>query len=249
MSTIRLYKDAKYLEAMTIILLNENIPFYIDSNRNNSWFSKNPGHVFFADEGFNAWRDTPGEDDYSYVDAFVTGDFTDQEFSDLEDILMGVDIVDISVLDKFRIETQTLELKEAVVTHKNNYDFRTIYIEGRDCMMYEVCKPFTDVPYTTAIFNFKEAGHLQFFSALFTIGSWGICREDMDFLFNVWKHLNMPGEYNIEKIIKEAINECAHGKVEPRVYRRTIEQVLEKWDTTGFIGVRSPHSNKGASQT
>lgn len=245
MATIRLYKAAKKLDAMTAILLKENIPFYVDSNRSNQWFSKNPGHVFYEDEGFNIWSDTPGEEDYMYVGAFVTGDFTDQEFSDLEDILMGVGI-DISVLDRFRIETQTLELEDDVVTHKNNYDFRTIYIEGRDCMMYEVCKPFTDVPYTTAIFNFKEAGHLQFFSALFTIGSWGICREDMDFLFNVWKHLNMSGEYNIEKIIKEAIEECTHGKIEPRVYRRTIEQVLEKWDTTGFIGVRS---NTDASQT
>lgn len=248
MSTIRIYKDAKSLEVMTAILSKENIPFYVDSNRNNSWFSNNQGHVFFENEGFNIWSDTPGEEDFMYVGAFVTGDFTDQEFSDLEDILMGVGL-DLSVLDKFRIETQTLELKDDVVTHKNNYDFRTIYIEGRDCMIYEVCKPFTDVPYTTAIFNFKESGHLQFFSALFTIGSWGICREDMDFLFNVWKHLNMPGEYNIEKIIKEAIAECDHGKVEPRVYRRTIEQVLEKWDTTGFIGVRSLRSNKDASQT
>lgn len=246
MSTIRLYKDAKNLEAMTAILSNENIPFYVVSSRTNQWFSKNPGHVFFEDEGFNIWADNPGEEDYTFVDAFVTGDFTEQEFSDLEDILLGVEDLDLDVLDKFRIETQALELKEDVVTHKNNYDFRTIYIEGRDCMMYEVCKPFTDVPYTTGVFNFKEAGHLQFFSALFTIGSWGICREDMDFLFNVWKHLNMPGEYNIENIVKEATEECARGKVEPRVYRRTIEQVLQRWDETNFIGLRS---NKAASRT
>lgn len=261
--SIRLYKDSPGLDGMVEMLSKHNVPFYVDSNRSNSWFAKNPGHVFNLDYGgFVTWSDNPGDEGYMLVDAFVTGDLTYDELVNLERILhynaledgekygdpnyMESEYLNFSVLDKFRIETQTKEVKEEKVTHKNNYDFRTHPIPDRDCMLYEVCKPFTDVPYTTAIFNFEEAGHLQFFSALFTIGSWGICREDMDFLFCVWKHLKMPGEYNIENIVKEATEACAQGKIEPRVYRRTIEQVLEKWKETNFIGLRS---NRGANQT
>lgn len=157
---------------------------------------------------------------------------------DLDDPLLEDEKLEL--FKDFKIEPQVLTLKEPEpIIHEKSYKFTTRYVAEKDTMFYQVCKPFTDLPFTCVVFNYSDIGHRKFFSSLFTTASWGICSEDMDFLEQAWIHLGMPPDgYDIEEIVKEQIKKCEQGEVEPRVYRRTIDQVLETFEKRGFIGPR-----------
>lgn len=114
------------------------------------------------------------------------------------------------------------------------YNFRHYYLEPRDIMVYEVVKPHTDLPYTTITAEYKEKGHLPFFSSLFISESWGICAHDISFLKQIWTHLKMDGEFDVEKLYRDRVEACTPGPgripdAEPIVYRRTLEEIVERY--------------------
>lgn len=92
-------------------------------------------------------------------------------------------------------------------------------------MLYEVVKPYTDLPYVTLNLNFTENGHLDFFTSLFICTSWGICSDDVMFLKQCWNNLEMNGEFDLDKMLKERIDRCKKGEPEPRVWRAFLEHV------------------------
>jgi hypothetical protein len=114
------------------------------------------------------------------------------------------------------------------------YSFRYLHLEEDDVMLFEVCKPFTDLPYTSVIRTFSLVGPKPFFPSLYICTTWGVSRYDLPFLKHLWQvefHWNVL-EFDMDKMLKEATEACypSPGMIpesEPEVYRRSIEQVVE----------------------
>lgn len=118
------------------------------------------------------------------------------------------------------------------VEYPDYYQFRSQYLEHYDIMLYEVVKPFTDLPYTSVTRNYNVKGHLPFFTDLFICQSWGVARDDIAFLINMWKELKMDGTFNLEVLMKEATEKCMPQddrlpEPEPEVYRRCLEDTIQ----------------------
>lgn len=103
-----------------------------------------------------------------------------------------------------------------------NQDYELRYQLLNDTMVYEVIKPNTDRSYTTIVNGFKKNGHVKFFTNLFACKSWGVYNQDIAFLKQCWKHLNMPGDFDLDKLLKDTKYD-----VPPKVWRSTLEHVLE----------------------
>jgi hypothetical protein len=113
-----------------------------------------------------------------------------------------------------------------------HYELFTKHIEDRDVMLIQVEKPFCDLPYTVVIREFSKKGYNSFFTDLFICESWGVSRKDFEFLQQVWEYWQMTGEYDLDKMLREATQKCfpqegIQPEAEPEVYRRPIENVLE----------------------
>lgn len=112
------------------------------------------------------------------------------------------------------------------------YDLNTRFLEDEDIMLYEVVKPFTDLPYTSITRNYSKKGHKPFFTDLFICQSWGVARADIMFLKSCWTFLQMVGEFNLDVLLKEATDKCLPSEnnipePEPEVYRRDINSVIK----------------------
>jgi len=103
------------------------------------------------------------------------------------------------------------------------------YEVENDVAFCQVTKPFTDRPYTCIIRDFYKTGFEPLFTALYVCQSWGVTNLDHAFLMQLWAHLNMPGELNIEQRLLSEIELCKNGKPEPEVYRLDISGVKEQW--------------------
>jgi hypothetical protein len=99
-------------------------------------------------------------------------------------------------------------------------------------MLYQVIKPFTDLPYTSVTREYSRKGHIPFFTDLFICQSWGVARNDIGFLQHMWTELKMDGEFNLDALMKDATEKCypsdsAIPSAEPEVYRRCIDDVVQ----------------------
>lgn len=122
------------------------------------------------------------------------------------------------------------EIDETITTEY--YELKTRYFADHDTIIYEVKKPYTDLPYTTITKNFSNVGHTPFFTSLFICQSWGVCKEDILFLKKTWNEMNMDGEFDLDVLLKERTEACYPSdnrapEPEPTVYRRTLQQVLD----------------------
>ena len=131
-----------------------------------------------------------------------------------------------------RPELQISKLPEENIDEKNEgYCFETFYIEDKNTMLYEVKKPYTDLPYTSVIRNFSERGHRAFFPSLYICKSWGVSRYDLPFLSFIWKQLGLEENFDMDSMLKETTEKCYPSEngipePEPEVYRRCISDVL-----------------------
>lgn len=137
----------------------------------------------------------------------------------------------------FRILTPPVIVKPIIENepeknhYQDHYSLETRFIEEHDTMLYQVTKPFTDLPYTTLTREYSKKGHLPFFTSLFICQSWGVSNKDIAFLKKVWEDFKMSGEFNIDILLKERTEMCYPSsgiapEPEPIVYRRCIEDVL-----------------------
>jgi hypothetical protein len=144
---------------------------------------------------------------------------------------------EIKFADKLlqRPVSQVIPLLDSIEEEKSVpnecYLFQSHYAKDRDTMLYEIRKPFTDLPYTSVTRNFSVRGNKPFFASLYICSSWGVSRDDLPFLSFIWKQLEMVGEFDIDSILKEATERCypGEGRVpepEPEVYRRELKEVL-----------------------
>lgn len=114
-----------------------------------------------------------------------------------------------------------------IPNHTVDYEFETKLDSINDVCFYQVNKPYTDLPYTTITRDFSQHGHTPFFTSLFIADSWGVSSADIVFLSKAWAHLNMEGEFNLERMYMERVQGCFKGAPEPEVFRRTIPQVQD----------------------
>jgi hypothetical protein len=116
---------------------------------------------------------------------------------------------------------------------KSFYSFRYHHVEEDDIMLFEVCKPFTDLAYTSVIRSFSVVGPKPFFPSLYICTSWGVSRHDLPFLKHLWEqefHWSLD-DFDMDEMLREATEACYPSpgvvpQLEPEVYRRCIEEVL-----------------------
>ncbi len=117
----------------------------------------------------------------------------------------------------------------------DQYTFNSFLCPERNVSLFEIVKPHTDLPYTIVVRDFNNRGLLPVFTSLVICHSWGVCSEDLGFLKELWRFLEMEeefGMFDIEALMKDATERCVptEGRLpepEPEVYRRTIDQVLQ----------------------
>ena len=114
---------------------------------------------------------------------------------------------------------------------QSHYSFDCKHLEDEDIMLYQVIKPFTDLPYTSVTRNYSKKGHIPFFTDLFICQSWGVARNDIAFLKFMWSELGMDGEFDLDNLMKSATESCYPSETsipnsEPEVYRRSISDVI-----------------------
>lgn len=127
-----------------------------------------------------------------------------------------------------KVELEDIEIKKQ---EQDYYALNRCFLEKQDIMLYEVTKPFTDLPYTSVTRNYSKKGHLPFFTDLFICQSWGVARADIAFLAEMWKELKMTGEFDLDKLLKEATEKCMPQEntlpePEPEVYRRSLQDTI-----------------------
>ena len=108
----------------------------------------------------------------------------------------------------------------------DHYGYREHLHEEQDVMLHEVVKPFTDRPYVSVTRGWKEKGMSEFWSSLFICDSWGL-GADISFLHQLWKHKGNIEDMPLEQMVKERVDRCQGLEREPEVYRRTLEEVQE----------------------
>lgn len=127
--------------------------------------------------------------------------------------------------------TASIEDTPMLEADQDYYGFNRCYLDQQDIMLYEVTKPHTDLPYTSVTKNYSKKGHLPFFTDLFICQSWGVARDDIAFLKEMWKELNMEGDFDIETLMKNATEKCMPKddqlpEPEPEVYRRSLNDTI-----------------------
>lgn len=84
------------------------------------------------------------------------------------------------------------------------YDFREYHLKDRNVALFEITKPFTDLPYTLVLRDFDHTGYLPLFSGFYIEMSWGVSPKDDEYLRFLWKKLGMEGECDL---VRQSVNE------------------------------------------
>ena len=84
------------------------------------------------------------------------------------------------------------------------------------------------------------------FSGFFAASSWGAAIADIQFMNQLWKWKEMPGDFNCEAVVKARVDRVVKGgEKEPRVWRNTLENVVEIVESGTYSGL----SNKRRGST
>jgi hypothetical protein len=149
-----------------------------------------------------------------------------------------IEIYDLQFLEKPTVapnvqiikNTDLLGEEPEIVNYPDCYGFRQIFKDN--IAFYEITKPHTDRPYTTYVEDYQNKVK-DLFSNFFISTSWGVAPADINFLKELWKWkmMDTSEEFDCEKLLKERIDRCRNGEPEPRVYRKTLEDVMEMYFT------------------
>lgn len=111
------------------------------------------------------------------------------------------------------------------------YQFRSHLHEESDIAFFEIIKANSLTPYTTIVHDFSNVGYKPLFTNYFTVNVFKNDCIAIQFLMKLWERF-MEGPMDLDQLLKEATEACYPGEnfipnAEPRVYARTIEQVME----------------------
>jgi|DEB19_MinimDraft_2_1074335.scaffolds.fasta_scaffold04412_1 hypothetical protein len=144
--------------------------------------------------------------------------------------------------------TDLLGEEPELVTYPDCYGFRQFFKDNVG--FFEITKPNTDRPFTTYVEKYSENGK-DLFSNFFISTAWGVARDDLAFLKELWKWKMMDTgeELDCEKLLKERIERCQNGEPEPRVYRKSLEDVMEIYvKITAMVGEKRQRQNGESSR-
>jgi len=132
-------------------------------------------------------------------------------------------------------DTDIVKVKDMT---KYYYKFESKHLSELDLMMYEITKPFVDRPFTVLVEKFSENGPKQLFSDLFISEDWGNDSMDIRFLDSLWNYLKLKDKFDVDAILKERTescypNESGEIRCEPKVYRISMESMMEKGEMNG----------------
>lgn len=166
------------------------------------------------------------EDNWNRIQQYVEEHVTDS-------IIDMTNTMKVNELMGKPVELKAEKLPEVIEGNRGNdfYNLETRFLEDLDIMLYEVTKPFTDLPYTSVTRNYSKKGHKPFFTDLFICQSWGVARADIAFLKHTWEQFKMAGEFDLDAMMQEAIEKCLPSETnipepEPEVYRRSLNDVI-----------------------
>lgn len=133
------------------------------------------------------------------------------------------------------------------ITTPSFYSFDQYYLEEMDIMLCCVEKPHVDLPYVVVIRDYTVNGLKPLFTSIFISSSWGVSRYDVEYLRHLWHEKEMQGEFDIDKMLKEATEACypsdgSPGNSEPEVYRKEFNQVIQYFRNKPFITKRKATS-------
>jgi hypothetical protein len=173
----------------------------------------------------------------------IVGDFEwDKVYKLLNHLLFGEECSD----EDYKIKEKLIPLKPEIKSELSEieadpfvvvtpaaeyyYSFETKQIEEADLMICQVNKPKVR-PFTVILSSFNTEGYTRLFTDLFACDDWGRCETDIKFLKDLWAHLKMVNEFDIEALLKTATEGCYPNESgliysEPVVYRKTIEEIL-----------------------
>jgi hypothetical protein len=149
---------------------------------------------------------------------YTTNDMPDDVLQSMNELFPPPKII----VEKTQLSKSTEPPKDPVTEYAFNFRHED------DVCFCEISKPYTDNPYTVVIRNFGLLGFEPLFTALYVCQSWGVSSMDHTFLVQLWKHLKLPGELDLENRLKLEIEKCKNGKPEPEVYRLDISGVKEQ---------------------
>ena len=135
--------------------------------------------------------------------------------------------------------------EEVVRVENPYYEFNSHLIESRDVMFCEIMSG-GNIPWTVIIRNYSVRGYKPLFTSLFACNSWSSAynlqhTRAINFLHKLWGYLGMLGNMDLDTMLKEATEACYPREgggvptVQPEVYRRTLEQVMENFDNRQCI--------------
>lgn len=111
------------------------------------------------------------------------------------------------------------------------YQFRSMVHEESDKAFFEIIKSNSTTPYTTIINDYSKVGYKPLFTNYISIDSFKNDCIAVHFLGKLWERF-MDGPFDLDGLLKEATEQCYPSEnfipnAEPKVYARTIEQVME----------------------
>jgi len=109
------------------------------------------------------------------------------------------------------------------------YEFKYLNIPTLDWCLYEITRHPGEIPFTVLVRNFSKLGHRQFFSDIFVAKAWDrgrseIASYDIKICFELWDYFGLKQEYG--PFSPFYINKPPSIHHEPKVYRRTLREVL-----------------------
>lgn len=243
--------DAKVMHAVCLNTLQKYYPIFVDGKSielhlfREKYATSNSRYFFFDNTSWtmlefdqlkfiphflvNFDKDTCVSDyEWTFIKNWVNAVFDGNE--DLNDEMFKL----LPLYEK--VESGVKE--DEFVPQNDSYAFRYFIDEELDRALFEVCKPFTDRPYTSVIREYSKRGMEPFFTSLYVCSSWGVCNHDHLFLLKIWDHLNMSKQYgplDLENRLKNAIAKCLPDhpggpESEPEVYRMSIDHLIDMWN-------------------
>lgn len=164
----------------------------------------------------------------------------------LDQILVAKDLLAPPV-NPIRINFDDDEYHDPLVVkrdlNENYYVFESKQIPELDIMIYSIKKPYIDLPFTVIIQDYSVVGAKYLFTDLYNSKDWGGYYADCAFLEKLWVELKLPGVLNeqlLNETLKERVlmflpQEDGTTRAEPMVYRKTIDDVLNKSPLFGKI--------------
>lgn len=124
------------------------------------------------------------------------------------------------------------------------YQFRQYHCVEGDCLIAEIKKPLVDKAYTTLIRNFSEKGERDLFCNFYACPSWGVAESDNAFMKKLWESKMMEGEFDPNEEVRVKIEKIEAGlEPEPKVWRNSLEKVLEIVTAVGYKGLGKRGAN------